>query len=125
MNSDMSSLISASSESNRYSASARASSVLPIPVGPRKMNDPIGRLGPLLADPLLQVLQIFGGRGQLHAHARRRLVDQVDRLVGQRAVADVAVAQDGSRVDGLVRDHHAVMLFVQRLDAVEDVDGLA
>src|SRR5258708_2010818 len=29
--------------SNRYSASARASSVLPTPVGPRKMNLPIGR----------------------------------------------------------------------------------
>src|SRR5437016_4555873 len=45
MNSDMSSLMSASSERKRYSARARASSVLPIPVGPRKMNDPIGRRG--------------------------------------------------------------------------------
>ena len=33
------------SSSNRNSASARASSVLPTPVGPRKMNEPIGRLG--------------------------------------------------------------------------------
>src|SRR5437667_431952 len=45
MNSDMSSLMSASSESNRYSASARASSVFPMPVGPRKMNEPMGRRG--------------------------------------------------------------------------------
>src|SRR5260221_3302090 len=45
MNSDMSSLIKLSSESNRYSARARASSVFPIPVGPRKMNEPIGRRG--------------------------------------------------------------------------------
>ena len=35
----------ACSSSNRNSASARASSVLPTPVGPRNMNDPIGRLG--------------------------------------------------------------------------------
>ena len=35
------------SSSNRNSASARASSVLPTPVGPRKMNEPIGRFGSL------------------------------------------------------------------------------
>ena len=33
------------SSSNRNSASARASSVLPTPVGPRKRNEPMGRLG--------------------------------------------------------------------------------
>jgi len=33
------------SSSNRNSASARAVSVLPTPVGPRKMNEPMGRLG--------------------------------------------------------------------------------
>ena len=37
----------ARSSSKRYSASARASSVLPTPVGPRKRNDPMGRLGSL------------------------------------------------------------------------------
>ena len=41
----MSSRIIASSSSNRYSASARASSVFPTPVGPRKMKLPIGRFG--------------------------------------------------------------------------------
>ena len=35
----------ARSSSNRNSASARASSVLPTPVGPRNMNEPIGRCG--------------------------------------------------------------------------------
>src|SRR3954463_454051 len=33
------------SSSNRNSASARASSVLPTPVGPRKRNEPTGRCG--------------------------------------------------------------------------------
>src|SRR5207249_167669 len=41
----MSIRIRASSSSNRKAASARASSVFPTPVGPRKMNEPIGRLG--------------------------------------------------------------------------------
>ena len=35
-----------SSSSNRNSARARASSVLPTPVGPRNRNEPIGRRGP-------------------------------------------------------------------------------
>src|SRR5262249_55506870 len=37
----------ACSSSNRNCASARAVSVLPTPVGPRKMNEPIGRFGSL------------------------------------------------------------------------------
>ena len=47
MYSDMSTRISAFSSPNRYSASARASSVLPTPVGPRKTNEPTGRLASL------------------------------------------------------------------------------
>ena len=35
----------ARSSSNMNSASARASSVFPTPVGPRKTNEPIGRFG--------------------------------------------------------------------------------
>ena len=45
MYSDMSIRTIACSSSNRNSASARASSVLPTPVGPRKRNEPIGRFG--------------------------------------------------------------------------------
>ena len=47
MYSDMSMRTIASWESNMNSASARASSVLPTPVGPRKRNVPIGRSGSL------------------------------------------------------------------------------
>ena len=47
MYSDMSIRISASWLSKRYSVSRLASSVLPTPVGPRKMNEPMGRLGSL------------------------------------------------------------------------------
>ncbi len=45
MYSDMSMRIIASWESNMNSARARASSVLPTPVGPRKRKEPIGRSG--------------------------------------------------------------------------------
>src|ERR1700688_1722056 len=45
MYSDMSMRTIACSLSKRNSARARAVSVLPTPVGPRKMKDPIGRLG--------------------------------------------------------------------------------
>src|SRR6185369_14000123 len=43
MNSDMSKRISDFSLPNRNWASARATSVLPTPVGPRNRNDPAGR----------------------------------------------------------------------------------
>ena len=45
MYSDMSMRTIARSSSNRNSASALVSSVLPTPVGPRNRNEPIGRLG--------------------------------------------------------------------------------
>ena len=45
MYSDMSMRTIASSSPNRNSASVRASSVLPTPDGPRKMNEPVGRFG--------------------------------------------------------------------------------
>src|SRR5436309_2647956 len=47
MYSDMSMRTIASSSPNRNSASVRASSVFPTPDGPRKMNEPVGRLGSL------------------------------------------------------------------------------
>ena len=45
MYSDMSMRTIARSSSKRNSASVRASSVLPTPVGPRNRNEPIGRFG--------------------------------------------------------------------------------
>jgi hypothetical protein len=42
MYSDMSTRMSADGSANRNLARARASSVFPTPVGPQKMNEPIG-----------------------------------------------------------------------------------
>ena len=51
-NSDMSKLMSASLLPKRYSASVLASSVLPVPVGPRKIKLPPGRRGSLSGERL-------------------------------------------------------------------------
>jgi hypothetical protein len=45
MYSDMSMRIIDSASSNMYSASERATSVLPTPDGPRNTNEPVGRFG--------------------------------------------------------------------------------
>ena len=58
----------------------------------------------------------------LHLQPRRRLVDQVDRLVRQKAVGDVAVRQRRRGDDRRVGDAHAVMLLVLVLQAAQDRD---
>ena len=63
-----------SSVSKSASASVLASSVLPTPVGPRKMNEPIGRRGSLMPE-----------RARMHG-----VGDELHRLV----LADDALVQD-------------------------------
>ncbi len=81
-------------------------------------------VGAELADLLLELLQLVRRRGQLHAHAGRGLVDEVDRLVRQGTIADVAVTEHRGGVHGRVGDGDAVVLLVERLHAVEDLDRL-
>ena len=52
------------------------------------------------------------------------LVDQVDRLVRQVAVRDVADGQVGGGADGLVRDLDLVVLLVARTEPEQDLDRL-
>jgi hypothetical protein len=127
------------SSSNRNSASALASSVLPTPVGPRNRNEPIGRFGScrpararrtaratrhdrlvLADDALAQALLQLAH--DLHLEARRGLVDQVDGLVGQEAVGDVAVRERGGRDERRVLDADAVVDLVALLEAAQDRD---
>ena len=97
--------------------------------------EPVGRRGVgLLGERELLHLQPLDlaaqhvdllGRGLvLHPQARRRLVDQVDRLVGQLAAGDVAVGQRGRRDQRGVGDAHAVVRLVLLLDAAQDLDGV-
>ena len=79
----------------------------------------------LLAQALQSTQRLLERRrrgGALDAHARGRLVHQVDRLVGQEAVADVARGQVDGGLERLVADRQLVVLFVTLLDAVQDFD---
>ena len=60
----------------------------------------------------------------LDAEARGRLVDQVDGLVGQEAVGDVAVREHGRRHQRRVLDPHLVVDLVLLLEAAQDRDGV-
>ena len=60
----------------------------------------------------------------LETHPRGRLVDEVDRLVGQEPVGDVASGQLGRGLQRLVGDHQLVVLLVALLDAAQDLDRL-
>ena len=51
------------------------------------------------------------------------LVDQVDRLVGQVATGEVAVAEHGSTDEGRVLDADPVVHLVALLEAAQDGDG--
>ena len=58
----------------------------------------------------------------LDAQPARGLVDQVDRLVGQEAVGDVAVGEHRRGHDRAVLDAHAVVHLVALLEAAQDAD---
>ena len=64
--------------------------------------------------------------GRVHApdaQAAAGLVDEVDRLVGQEAVGDVAVGQVRRGDEGLVGDLDRVVRLVAVAQALQDVDG--
>src|SRR5581483_1928637 len=81
-----------------------------------------GELDLELAHAALSLVQLDGRRVDLHAQARRRLVDEVDRLVGQEAVGDVAMREHRGRDERGVADAHAVVRLVRLLQAAEDRD---
>src|SRR4051794_20047315 len=84
-----------------------------------------GLLGaPRLLDLLLELPVHGRGGHRLDAHARGGLVDEVDCLVGQLAVGDVAVRELGGRLERLVGDVHLVVLLVAVPQALEDLHGL-
>jgi hypothetical protein len=54
-----------------------------------------------------------------NAQPRRRFIDQIDRFVGQKAVADIAVRQSRGADDRAVGDAHAVMYLVAFFEAAQ------
>ena len=61
---------------------------------------------------------------ELHAQTACRLIDQVDGLVGQEAVGDVAIGKVGGSHERAIGDVHAVEDLVLLLKATQDRDGV-
>ena len=101
---------------------------LPLEVGETALRRFVGLLLQRLALDLeldqapLEPVHLLGLRVHLHADPRRGLVDQVDRLVGQLAVADVAMRERRRGDDRGVRDLDVVMDRVALLQAAQDRD---
>ena len=77
-----------------------------------------------LGDPPVHLVHPLRHGVDLHAQAGRRLVHQVDGLVGEEAVRDVAVRERGRRHQGGVRDLDLVVDLVALLQAAQDGDGV-
>ena len=77
-----------------------------------------------LHDPAPQVIQLGRHRVDFGADGGAGLVYEVDGLVGQEAVGDVAVGQRGRRDERRVVDLHAVEDFVAVLQPAQDGDGV-
>ena len=69
-------------------------------------------------------IELFGLGIDLHLQPRRGLVHQIDRLVWQEAVGNVAVRQRRRRDQRAIGDPHAVVLLVLVLEAAQDRDGI-
>ena len=101
------------------------------------------RVGELALDRLAHLLRLLAHRGELdlelahgpvglvelerravdlHLQPRRRLVDEVDRLVGQLPVGDVAVGEHGGGDERRVADPDAVVRLVLLLQPAQDRD---
>ena len=77
-----------------------------------------------LDDAPVEFVKLLGLGVDLHAQARTRLVHQVDGLVRQEAVGDVAVGEHRRRHQRAVADPHAVMQLVFLLQAAQDRDRI-
>src|SRR6266850_870905 len=76
------------------------------------------------ADGALDLVELRGHRVDLHPQLGRRLVDEVDGLVGQEAVLDIAGGQCRGGDERGVLDTHAVVHFVALAQAAQDRDGV-
>ena len=72
----------------------------------------------------LELVELDRHRIDLHPQPAGRLVDQVDRLVGQEPVGDVAVGQGGRGDQGRIGDPDAVVDLVALAQAAQDRDRL-
>jgi hypothetical protein len=72
----------------------------------------------------IQRIELFRLGIDLHLQPRSRLVHQVDGLVGEETVGDVAVGQRGRRHQRGIGDAYAVVLLVFVLQSAQDRNGI-
>ena len=75
-------------------------------------------------DALLDFGDLFGKRGLAQFDAGSGFVDQVDGLVGQETIRDVAIRVRDREVDRFVGVGDGVELFVAIFDAEQNLDGV-
>ena len=75
-------------------------------------------------DALLDLGDLLGQGSLAQLDAGAGFVDEVDGLVGQEAIGDVAIGVGDGEVDGFVGVADGVELLVAVLDAVDDLDGV-
>src|SRR6185369_17091180 len=73
-------------------------------------------------DALLYLGDLFGESGLTQFHASARLVDQVDSLIRQEAIGNVAIRVANGYFDGFIRVSYGVELLVTFLDASQDLN---
>ncbi len=76
-----------------------------------------------LGNLAVQIIQFLRLGIDLQTQLRRRLVHQVNGLVGEEAVRDVALAEQDALNHRLVFDADLVVAFVLLLDAAQNADG--
>ena len=81
-----------------------------------------GELDLELAHAPVGLVELDRARVDLHPQPRRSLVDEVDRLVRQEPVGDVAIRQHRRGDERGVADAHAVMRLVALLQPAQDRD---
>ena len=77
-----------------------------------------------VGDPLVELAQVRRSRHTTDAQAGAGLVDQVDRLVRQEPVGDVAVGEGRRGHERRVGDRDAVVRLVAVAQTLEDLDGV-
>ena len=73
-----------------------------------------------LQDAAIQFIDLLRLGGDFHFEARRRFIHQVDGLIGQEAIGDVAAAEYRRRHQGVIGNAHAMMHFIALLEAAQD-----
>jgi hypothetical protein len=77
-----------------------------------------------LGDPALKLVDLGRHTVDLDAQFGGTFIHQVDGLVGQKAIADIAIRQGRGRHDGGVQNAHTVVYLILFLEAPQNGNGI-